>query len=74
MKHRKNIPSFEHPQGRGHSPADIRRIFETWIVDVAVTIGTWGPDASNQWMNIATHASQNGPQNNKLLSEVHFAM
>eukprot|EP00975_Prorocentrum_lima_P041402 8699105-Prorocentrum_lima.AAC.1 len=58
MKRKKRIPSLELPQGRGHSPGDIRRISETWIVDVAVRIGTWGPDATNQWMNIVTHARQ----------------
>eukprot|EP00975_Prorocentrum_lima_P003072 675491-Prorocentrum_lima.AAC.1 len=58
MKHGKNIPTLELLRGKGHSSADVRRIFETWVEDVAVRIGAWGPDASNQWMNIVTHAIQ----------------
>eukprot|EP00975_Prorocentrum_lima_P029368 6166742-Prorocentrum_lima.AAC.1 len=36
----------------------IRRIFETWITETAVRIGTWGPDAQNQWMNVVRQARQ----------------
>eukprot|EP00975_Prorocentrum_lima_P016895 3580389-Prorocentrum_lima.AAC.1 len=33
-------------RGRGFPPAETRRLFEVWIVGVAVKVGTWGPDAS----------------------------
>eukprot|EP00975_Prorocentrum_lima_P023870 5023568-Prorocentrum_lima.AAC.1 len=58
MKHKKKIPTFELPQGRGFPPAETRRLFEVWVVDVAVKIGTWGPDASGQWMSIVHEARQ----------------
>eukprot|EP00975_Prorocentrum_lima_P067777 12916939-Prorocentrum_lima.AAC.1 len=52
MKHKKKIPDLAFPQGRGSSPAETRRLFELWTAEVAVRIGTWGPDASQQWMSI----------------------
>eukprot|EP00975_Prorocentrum_lima_P027831 5852431-Prorocentrum_lima.AAC.1 len=59
MKHKKRLPLLELPQGSGHPPAGAKRIFELWMVDVAVKMGTWGPDAPHQWMNIVEHARQN---------------
>eukprot|EP00975_Prorocentrum_lima_P026198 5506731-Prorocentrum_lima.AAC.1 len=38
MKHKKKLPPLEHPQANGHPPSTIRRIFETWIVDIVVRI------------------------------------
>eukprot|EP00975_Prorocentrum_lima_P019483 4103614-Prorocentrum_lima.AAC.1 len=36
----------------------MRRLVEVWLVDVAVKIGTWGPDAPGQWMNMVAEARQ----------------
>eukprot|EP00975_Prorocentrum_lima_P040670 8537962-Prorocentrum_lima.AAC.1 len=62
MKHKKKIPNLEFPQGRGSSPAETRRPFEVWVVEDAVKIGAWGPDASHQWMNIVDKARQKHDQ------------
>eukprot|EP00975_Prorocentrum_lima_P050041 10477979-Prorocentrum_lima.AAC.1 len=62
MKHKKKIPSLALPQGRGNPPAETRRIFDLWMVDVAVKIGTWGFDAPVQWMNIVAKARQKHDQ------------
>eukprot|EP00975_Prorocentrum_lima_P003812 832650-Prorocentrum_lima.AAC.1 len=62
MKHRKKIPTLELPQRRGNPPAETRRLFEVWIVDVAVKIGTWDPAASTQWMNTVAQARQEHDQ------------
>eukprot|EP00975_Prorocentrum_lima_P041168 8651819-Prorocentrum_lima.AAC.1 len=58
MKHKKKIPNLELPQGRGYPPAETRRHFDVWMVAVAVKSGTWGPDASVQWLNIVDEARQ----------------
>eukprot|EP00975_Prorocentrum_lima_P068209 12919384-Prorocentrum_lima.AAC.1 len=52
MNHKKKIPILAFPQGKGSSPAEARRLFEVRGVEVAVKMGTWGPDASHQWVNI----------------------
>eukprot|EP00975_Prorocentrum_lima_P045762 9574977-Prorocentrum_lima.AAC.1 len=56
MKHKKKIPDLELPQARGLPPAETRSLVEVWIVDVAVKMGTWGPDVSSQWVSIVDEA------------------
>eukprot|EP00975_Prorocentrum_lima_P061931 12882708-Prorocentrum_lima.AAC.1 len=58
MKHKKKIPDLEFPQAKGLPLAETRRLFEVWIVDVAVKIGAWGLDASSQWTSFVDEARQ----------------
>eukprot|EP00975_Prorocentrum_lima_P029822 6258930-Prorocentrum_lima.AAC.1 len=56
MKHKKMVPLLDHPHGRSTPPSITRRIFETWIAEIAVSIGTRGAGAQDQWMHVVQQA------------------
>eukprot|EP00975_Prorocentrum_lima_P030111 6316092-Prorocentrum_lima.AAC.1 len=56
MKQKKKLPVIELPQGRSTPPSTTRKIFETWITEIAVIIGTWCTGAQDQWMNVVRQA------------------
>eukprot|EP00975_Prorocentrum_lima_P062568 12886318-Prorocentrum_lima.AAC.1 len=56
MQHKKKLPALEHPPGGNMKPARTRNIFELWIAEIAVGIGTWGHDAQEYWMKTVQQA------------------
>eukprot|EP00975_Prorocentrum_lima_P071552 12938319-Prorocentrum_lima.AAC.1 len=56
MKHKQRLPALELPPGRYIPPAKIRRIFDMWIAEIAVKIGTWGQNAQEYLMKTVQQA------------------
>eukprot|EP00975_Prorocentrum_lima_P051123 10710473-Prorocentrum_lima.AAC.1 len=56
MKHKKKLPALELPPGRSMQPARTRWVFELWIAEIEVKMGTWGHHAQEYWMKTVQQA------------------